>query len=45
MIKGYYNDELSFEFKELTTNELLKAIKQLPLNKTSVLNDIPIKTK
>ena len=26
-IKGYYKDELSFEFKHFTTNELLKIIK------------------
>ena len=42
-IKGYYKDELSFEFKQFTTNELLKIIKELPSNKASVLNDIPIK--
>ena len=42
-IKGYYKDKLSFEFKQFTTNELLKIIKELPSNKASVLNDIPIK--
>ena len=42
-IKGYYKDEISFEFKQFTTNELLKFIKELPSNKASVLNDIPIK--
>ena len=42
-MKGYYRDELSFEFKQFTTNELLKIIKDLPSNKVSVLNDIPIK--
>ena len=41
-IKGYNKDKLSFEFKQFSTTELLK-IKQLPSNKTSVLNDIPIK--
>ena len=35
-IKGYYKDEFSFEFKQFTTNELLKIIKEL-------LNDIPKK--
>ena len=29
---------------EIMTNELIKAIKQLPSNKSSVLSDIPIKT-
>ena len=43
-IKGYYKDELSFEFKQFTTNELLKMIKEFPSNKASVLNDIPKKT-
>ena len=35
----------SFHFNsvEITKNELIKAIKQLPSNKTSVLSDIPIK--
>ena len=42
-IKGSYKDELSFEFKQFTTNELLKIIKELPSNKAIVLNDIPIK--
>ena len=42
-IKGYYKDEISFEFKQFTTNKLLKFIKELPSNKVSVLNDIPIK--
>ena len=41
-IKGYTKDELSFEFKQFSTTELL-MIKELPSNKTSVLNDIPIK--
>ena len=40
-IKGYYKDELSFEFEQFTTNELLKITKELPSNKASVLNDIP----
>ena len=42
-IKGYNKDELSFEFQQCTTNELLKIIKELPTNKASVLNDIPVK--
>ena len=42
-IKVHYKDELSFEFKQFTTNWLLKIIKELPSNKTSVLNDIPMK--
>ena len=42
-IKGYYKHELSFELKQVTTNELLKIIKEFPSNKASVLNDIPIK--
>ena len=42
-IKGYDKDELSFKFKQFATNELLKIIKDLPPNKASVLNDIPIK--
>ena len=41
-IKQYHKYELSFEFKQFTTNELLKIIKELPSNKASVLN-IPIK--
>ena len=41
-IKRYNKDELSSEFKQFSTTELLK-IKELPSNKTSVLNDIPIK--
>ena len=36
-IKGYYKDDLSFEFKQFTNNELLKIIKDLPSNKASVL--------
>ena len=39
-IKGYYKDELSFKFKQFTTNELLNIIKELPSNKASVLNNI-----
>ena len=39
----YYKDELSFEFKQFTANELLTIIKEVPSNKASVLNDIPIK--
>ena len=31
-----------FKFTEFTANELLKVIQQLPSNKASVLNDIPI---
>ena len=45
-IKGYckgYKGELSFEFKQFTTNELFKIIKELPSNKASVLNETPIK--
>ena len=42
-IKEHYKDELSFEFKQFTTRELLKIIKEPPSNKASVLNDIPIK--
>ena len=42
-IKGYYKDDLSFEFKQFTTNELLNIIKELPSNKASVLNNIPTK--
>ena len=42
-IKRYYKGELSFEFEQSTTNELLKGIKELPSNKSSVLNDILIK--
>ena len=42
-IKGYYKDEPSFEFKQFTINELLEIIKELPSNKASVLNEIPIK--
>ena len=42
-IKEYYKDEISFEFKQFATNKLLKFIRELPSNKASVLNDIPIK--
>ena len=36
-------EELSFEFTQLSINELIKIIRELPSNKASVLNDIPIK--
>ena len=42
-IKGYHKDELSFKYKQFTTYELLNIIKELPSNKASVLNDMPIK--
>ena len=34
-IKGNYKDELSFEFKQFTTNQQLKIMKKLPSNKAS----------
>ena len=42
-IKGYYKDAPSFEFKQFTSNELLKITKELPSHKASALNDIPIR--
>ena len=33
LVKGCYKDDLSFEFKQFTTNELLKIIKELPSKK------------
>ena len=41
-IKGYYKDELSFEFKEFRNNELLKVMKQFSSTVT-VLNKIKIR--
>ena len=40
---GYYKDQLSVEFKQFATNELLEYIKEPPSNKVIVLDDIPIK--